>query len=82
MAAKKPPRMVATVQINAGKREFAPGDPIEPSDLPADVWDGLVRKGRIVDRSILEAEAGIAELRRLNDAGQAALDELKASAAE
>lgn len=41
------PEWIATVEINDGQREFKPGDPITPDDLPADVWDALVDKGRI-----------------------------------
>lgn len=82
MAKPKQPRFIATVQIDNGKKVFAPGEPIEPSDLDPAVWAAQLATDRIVDQNIAAGEAGIAELRRLNDAGQAALDELKASAAE
>lgn len=49
MAKPKPPRFTATVQIDNGRKMFAPGEPIEPPDLDPAVWAAQVATGRIVE---------------------------------
>jgi hypothetical protein len=78
MARPKPQRFTATVQIDNGKRVVAPGGEIEPSELDPAVWGALVATGRIVETKA--AAEIVADLARLNEAGQAALDKLAPSA--